>query len=188
MFGSTNQLFDTSTRIGQDPCALDQASIQNVKACNYLTQNYFAADCTLKRPVQIATSQAGVMLSGGGYGMGAGGCNVDESSRLKLGAQGHPRGRINLFHRPFLTVPYLGRGAVDANLESELLNRNESTDRRSKQTCNNNTIYYHQTPLIPEAHKRIRSMADKMKTNEMAGFRQGGIDTRNEGRDANCEY
>jgi hypothetical protein len=189
MFGTTNQVFDATTRIGQDPCALDQASIQNMKACNYATQNYFAGEASLNKSMDVATSHAGFVINGG-YGMGVGGFNVDESSRMQIGAvQGNSCGRNNLFHRPFATVPYLGRGAVDPNLESQLLNRNVSMDRRASgaQPCTS-SIRYHRTPLIPMAKKRISAMGDNIMSNEEAGFRFGGVDTRNDGRDANCEY
>jgi hypothetical protein len=49
------------------------------------------------------------------------GSNIDDSSRLLIGTiQTHPRCRIDLFQRPFATVPFLGRGSVDPILESQI--------------------------------------------------------------------
>ena len=39
--------FENMSRIGNDSCYLDQESIQNNSACNYLLQNYFANDCSM---------------------------------------------------------------------------------------------------------------------------------------------
>ena len=56
----------------------------------------------------------------GGHG-GIGGCTVNDETELKLGTmQTNPKCRISLQQRPFLTVPYLGRGAVDSITESKL--------------------------------------------------------------------
>ena len=101
----SNYTFDNISRIGNDNCNIDQNSIQNTQAANYLLQNYFAADCSMKNPISLATTQPGIMYNGG-HNVGAGGCNIDDSSNLQIGTiQTHPRCRIDLFQRPFATVP-----------------------------------------------------------------------------------
>ena len=71
--------FDNMSRIGLDECSLSQDMIQNVSACNYMTQNFFASDCSMKKPIDLATTQPGIMYNGG-YNVGAGGCNINDSS------------------------------------------------------------------------------------------------------------
>ena len=111
--------FDNMTRIGLDNCCTDQDTIQNSQAANYMLQNYFLSDCTMKKPIELATTQPGIMYNGG-FNVGAGGCNINDSSKLQIGTiQTHPRCRIDLFQRPFATVPYLGRGAVNPIIESQ---------------------------------------------------------------------
>ena len=63
--------FDSPTRIGLDQCNLSQTDIQNVASCNYQTQNFFAADCSMKNVQGLATTQPGIMYNGG-YNSGAG--------------------------------------------------------------------------------------------------------------------
>ena len=105
MSNTYNYTFDNMSRIGLDSCCIDQDTIQNVQACNYTLQNYFANDCSMKTPIALATSQPGVFYNGGMLA-GAGGCNIDESSKLQIGSiQTHPRCHIDLFQRPFATVP-----------------------------------------------------------------------------------
>ena len=43
--------FDNMSRIGLDDCNKSQTDIQNVSSCNYMTQNYFASDCSMKNPI-----------------------------------------------------------------------------------------------------------------------------------------
>ena len=57
--------FDNMSRIGLDQCNVSQTDIQNVASCNYITQNYFASDCSMKNPISLATSQPGIMYNGG---------------------------------------------------------------------------------------------------------------------------
>ena len=120
MANGSRYTLDNMSRIGNDSCCIDQSTIQNVASCNYMTQNYFASDCSMKNPISLATSQPGVMYNGG-YNTGAGGCNIDDSSNLQIGSiQTHPRCHIDLFQRPFATVPYLGRGSVNPVMESQI--------------------------------------------------------------------
>ena len=105
----TSSPFSNKSRIGDDLCNTDQRSLQNTQTCNYHLQNYFLAECSMKKPIEFATSQPAVNFNGGH--LGAGGCNVDDSSSLLLGSiQTHPKSKIELFQRQFTTVPYLGRG------------------------------------------------------------------------------
>ena len=89
--------FNNLSRIGLDECNLSQTDIQNIASCNYLTQNYFASDCSMKNPIQLATTQPGIMYNGG-YNSGAGGCNIDTSSMLQIGTiQTNPRCRRTFY-------------------------------------------------------------------------------------------
>ena len=111
--------FDNTTRLGVDSCVVDQRSMQNTQTCNYNLQNYFLAECSMKQPIEFATSQPAVNYKGGH--LGAGGCNVDVNSELLLGAlQTHPRSKVVLYQRPYSTIPYLGKGSADSVDESRL--------------------------------------------------------------------
>ena len=64
--------------------------------------------------------------------MGLGGCNVDDSSKLLLGAtQTNPKCRVSLVERPAKTIPYLGKGPSNSMLESELRQGITMTNRKS---------------------------------------------------------
>ena len=113
-------VFDGQTRIGDDPCGITEKDLQNQKKGSYITQNYFEKECGMKKPVSFATSQPNVFYNGG-YGV-TDSCNVDTDSQLRIGGtQTNPKCRINLQERPYLTVPFLGRGPSNPVLESKLM-------------------------------------------------------------------
>jgi len=171
--------FHNMARIGLDNCNKSQTDMQNVSTCNYMTQNYFAKDCTMKTPIQLATMQPGIMYNGG-FQVGAGGCNVNDSSDLLIGTiQTHPKSKIDLFHRPFATVPYLGRGAVNPVIEIQIKQGDQVVNKKSvNQLSEKSYIRYHQTPLLASIKARIEDRDDTAK-----GWVRGGVPSRELTRD-----
>ena len=176
--------FDNMSRIGNDNCCVDQMAVQNVQACNYTLQNYFAQDCSMKNPIALATTQPCVFYNGG-HDVGAGGCNIDDNSRLLIGSvQTHPRCRIDLYQRPFATVPYLGRGAVDPILEAQIQQGEMNTNRRTVTKLGEKSyIKYSSTPLIPSVKDTITNPANLVESSASAGWIRGGVPSRELTRD-----
>ncbi len=177
--------FNNLSRIGLDECNLSQTDIQNIASCNYSTQNYFASDCSMKKPMDLATQQPGIMYNGG-YQIGAGGCNINDSSKLQIGTiQTHPRCRIDLFHRPFATVPYLGRGSVNPIMESQIQQGEQIVNKKSvNPLAEKSYIKYHQTPLLPAVQQRINNPAHQIESIASDGWVRGGVPSRELTRDA----
>jgi hypothetical protein len=182
----SNFTFDNMSRIGNDNCCIDQNTIQNSQSSNYLLQNYFAKDCTMKNTRELATTQPGINYKGG-YGLGAGGCNVQDSSKLLLGGvQTHPRCRIDLFQRPFATVPFLGRGSVDPILESQIQQGEGITNKRTvTKLTEQSYLKYHTTPLIPEVKQNIQNPVNLVEGVADEGWVRGGVPSRELTKDAN---
>jgi hypothetical protein len=176
--------FDNMSRIGLDDCNISQTDIQNVATCNYLTQNYFASDCSMKNPIALATSQPGIMYNGG-FNSGAGGCNINASSNLLIGSiQTHPRCHIDLFQRPFATVPYLGRGSVNPVMESQIQQGEQIVNKRSVNPLSEKSyIKYHQTPLLPVIQQRMSNSSNKIESDASEGWIRGGVPSRELTRD-----
>ena len=176
--------FESMSRIGNDNCYLDQTTIQNMGHANYMLQNFFAADCTMKNPIELATTQPGVFYSGG-HSMGAGGCNVDDSSRLQIGTiQTHPKCRIDLFHRPFATVPYLGRGSVNPAMEAQIQQGESLVNKRSVNNLSEKSyVKYAQTPLLPSVKEQMSNPANFVEGVASQGWVRGGVPSRELTRD-----
>jgi hypothetical protein len=182
----TNYMFDNMSRIGSDSCSQDQVSIQNINACNYSLQNYYLNDCSLKQPIYLATTQPGIMVDGG-YGSGANGCNIDSSSKLLLGGLNtHPRCKIDLFQRPFATVPYLGRGSVCSILESQIQQGELLTNKRSvTRLTEKSYLKYSNTPLLSDIKDRVTNPYYCIEGVASDGWVRGGVPSRELTRDRN---
>jgi hypothetical protein len=176
--------FDNMARIGLDQCNLSQTDLQNVGYGNYMLQNYFASDCSMKNPIELATTQPGIFYNGG-YNVGAGGCNINESSDLQIGTiQTHPRCRIDLFQRPFATVPYLGRGSVNPIMEAQIQQGESLVNKRSINNLSEKSyIKYHHTPLLPTIQERMTNPANKIEGVASEGWIRGGVPSRELTRD-----
>jgi len=184
MSNVSSYTFNNMSRIGLDQCYQSQTEIQNVLANNYTTQNYFASDCTMKNPIELATSQPGINYNGS-YNVAAGGCNIMDSSKLLIGTiQTHPKSHIDLFQRPFSTVPYLGRGSVNPIVESQIMQGEQLTNKRSINTLSEKSyIKYHQTPLLPAIQQNLNNSATKIESDASDGWIRGGVPSRELTRD-----
>ena len=179
-----NYTFDNISRIGADKCCIDQTTIQNVESCNYTLQNYFAKDCSMKKPIALATTQPGVFYSGG-HGTGAGGCNFDTNSTLLIGSiQTHPRCHIDLFQRPFATVPFLGRGSANPILESQIQQGEMVENKRSvSKLAERSHIKYHAYPLLPQIKQTIANPSNFVESSASDSWVRGGVPSRDLTRD-----
>lgn len=176
--------FNNMARIGNDDCCIDQNSIQNAASCSYTLQNYFSNDCTMKNARALATTQPCVNYSGT-MGSDICGSNIDASSKLLIGGiQTHPRSRIDLFGRPFATVPYLGRGSVDPLLEAQIQQGETVTSKRTvTRLTEKSHLKYHTTPLIPEVKQNIQNPSLMIESVASDGWIRGGVASRELTRD-----
>jgi hypothetical protein len=98
--------------------------------------------------------------------------------------QTHPRCRIDLFQRPFATVPFLGRGAVDPILEAQIQQGELITNKRSiTQLTEKSYLKYHTTPLIPEVRQTIQNPRNLVEGVASDGWIRGGVPSRELTRD-----
>jgi hypothetical protein len=139
----------------------------------------------MNNQINLATSQPGVMFNGG-YQSGAGGCNINQSSDLQIGTiQTHPRCHIDLFQRPFATVPYLGRGSVNPIVESQILQGEQLVNKKSVNGLGERSyMKFHQTPLLPDIKEKI-DQSSISEGDVAPGWVRGGVPSRELTRDAN---
>ena len=170
-------MFDQFTRLGSDDAGVTQEMIQNATYSDYVMKSYYAQECTMRKPIEFATSQVNVNYSaagGNGNQCGLGGCNIDENNSLLFGVQTHPRCRISLFQRPFVTVPYLGRGPGNCSLESQL---QQSSGYANKKSVNASSEVSYMPisnyPLIPSIKETITNPQFLVET-----WQRGGESTR----------
>lgn len=178
--------FDNLARIGNDNCYMDQTNIQNISYSNYLLNNYFQSDCLMNGAINMATTQPGVNFKGG-YQTGSGGCNIDQNTYLKMDTiLSHPKCKISLEQRPFITVPYLGRGYVDSNVESKMMQGEYNYNRKSSNHITEiSYIPYSYTPLLENIKGSIDDPKYKIEKDASSDWVRGGIPSRELTRDVN---
>jgi hypothetical protein len=179
-----NYTFDNITRIGDDVCALSERDMQNNNFGTYITKNYFEKFCGMKQPISFATKQPNVFYKGGYGVMGAGGCNVDSDSNLRIGSiQTNPKCRIDLTERPFKTVPFLGRGRPQPVKESRLQQGDYVGDKKSCKNVMEKSFRTTEVDLVPSLRETIQNPDNLIEDSADKGWIRGGIPSREITRD-----
>jgi len=176
--------FDNLTRLGEDTCAMSERDIQNNSFGTYTTNNYFLQYCGMKQPIQFATKQPNIFFKGGFGPGGAGGCVIDDNSDLMIGSiQTNPKCRISLQQRPFITVPYLGRGAGNPVAEAKLQQGAHVNNKKSCNTVTETPFERETLRLVPSLRATIQNPNNLVEGVAAKGWIRGGLPTRELNRD-----
>lgn len=179
MSSVSSYLFNNAGRIGADSTDQSQQNVYNTRFANHTLSNYFS-DKTSDSHVHFATKQPAFMFSGIAHGTGLTGNVVDAESILKLKTeQDHAVEKLQLFQRPFATVPYLGRGSRDPALESQLLLGEKVSDRKSVSTIMDKSFaQYALQPADQKMEERVKNAANSVEEAALEGWVRGGMSTR----------
>ena len=142
-------MFNQESRLVNDQCGYTLKNKESTEACNYRLTNFYTKNCNMTDIIDFATTQPSIFYNGG-HQTGMNGCNIKENSELLIGGvQTHPKCRISLQSRPFLTVPYLGQGPGDCEIETKMLHSNQDNHKKSVQ-CSSEKSYipYSHYPLL----------------------------------------
>ena len=174
----TDYFFNNMGRIGLDKIDNTQQNLQNTRFANYTLASYFSNN-SVNDSVQFATLQPTLMVSGTAQGNGINGNVVDYESLLYIKSeQERAFEKLQLNSRPFLTVPYLGKGSCDPDMESKLLQGEISTDKKSVSTIMDKSFMPYM--MQPESATMPSEPLHKYVVEENGSDRwtRGGIPTR----------
>jgi hypothetical protein len=180
---TVDNTFDKLTRITNDPADETQRAVFNSRIAGHQTTNYLSTDCSMKKTIGLATTQPAINYSGGGKGVGAGGCNIGESSELLIGgaAISKSKCKLSLNPRQYQTVPYLGRGAMNLDVNETMRHGEVSINRKSHKAdavadgmFREHSMY----PLIPEVAVNIQNPNRMLEESAANGWIRGGISSR----------
>ena len=179
MSSTSSYFFNNAGRIGADVTDQSQRNVYNTRFTNYTLSDYFS-DKTTDSHIQFATKQPAVMFSGTTHGSGLHSSVVDDESLLHLKVeQDHAVEKLQLFQRPFLTVPYLGRGSCDPALESQLLQGEMISDKKSASTIMDKSFsQYALYPTDKKMEERVNNAAHTVEEAALDGWVRGGMSTR----------
>jgi hypothetical protein len=169
----SDYVFNKLGRIGNDITDASQFNIRNNRYSDLVLTNYFS-DNVYTSHINFVSEYPGLSHSGP-IGIGIGGSSIeDENSILWKTKQERPSEKLQLFVRPFVTVPYLGRGSCNPTLESQLQQGEFVRNRKGVSDADGENIY---------APKNYPGATDPNFVEEIAlnGWSRGGVDTRTAG-------
>ena len=168
--------FNNMGRIGTDMTDQTQKNQFNTRYGNYMLSNY-SNEVASDTSINFAVQQPNVMMNAS-YGVN--GSLIDVNSSLLLNMENErPLEKLQLMSRPFLTVPYLGKGAVDTTLESQLLQGEASHDRKSVSTIMDQNFSSKSQYILDE--NALKNSSNPIEELAMNGWTRGGNSTREYG-------
>jgi len=124
----------------------------------------------------------------GREGFGYNNAQIDQDSRLRNESQqaGRQRCPLHLQSRPFATVPFMGNGRGNPDVESSLI---YSEFARIERPCGTVTETFFDSqfvPLVPHLARHIQNPSNLVPEVAADGWIRGGIPSRQFIRDLNC--
>ena len=169
--------FHNTGRIGADKTDNSQRNISNTKFANYNLANHFNEN-TSNTHVKFATDNLGVNFKNSLGGLPSN--LVDTDSLLSIKSEKVNKfEQLQLHQRPFATVPYLGKGNGNVDIESQLIQGEIVQDKKSLSTIMDKTfIDYSEYPLDEKVKSRINNPANSIEELAFHGWTRGGVPTR----------
>lgn len=157
--------FYNNSRIGLDSTDSTRQNMDSTSAANYMLLNFFESD---KSSTEFALSQPNVFFK---TPWDANSVDVDSflKAQTKNTSDGVSSGDDPI-QRPFLTVPYIGRGSVDVNMESLMRTGDSMTQKKSEKTISEtNYMDLSQFPLMEEWRNKKNVEEDNFTDGSRAG-------------------
>jgi hypothetical protein len=172
-------LFNNISGLRSDMTDQTQQNIQNTRFGAYSVSNYFSEN-TSDNQIKFATSQPGLYVSNAGISGGLASSAVDFESQLLTPIMDRSvDGKVQLFQRPFATVPYLGRGSGDPTLESKLQQGEIVSDKKSVSTVSElSYMDYSSYPMMDSLRQQIANPSNSVQELAMDGWVRGGVSAR----------
>jgi hypothetical protein len=173
--------FNKMNRIGTDNIDNTVQNVQNTKFANYMLSSYFSETLN-DDTINFVSNQPTVNIFGlavGGNGLN-GGNLIDNDSDLIINiGQERSLEKLQLMPRPFLTVPYLGKGSCSTDLESQLQQGESIYEKKSVSTIMDKNFTPYMT-LYPTKTQEDRRNDPKHQIEELAldNWVRGGAFTR----------
>jgi hypothetical protein len=167
------------TNLIDDSCLQSERQHQSIEASDYMVSNFHSCDKQLSDVFTVAGENKGVSVVDG-YGIS--GNVVAEHTKIRVGdVESRPKCSILLQKRPFATVPFMGRGSADPEIEGKVktggaLRKRDhwvSQEEQQERTFDNTL-----TPLVKNLEDNIQypgNLVEEVADNEWV---RGGTPTR----------
>jgi hypothetical protein len=173
--------FNNNDRMSNDVADNTIQTSSNNEYVNYMLSG--ASDTELATSgsyVDFAVGQPSILFSGTVHGNGLNGSVIDSDSLLTIKKKNdRPLEKLQLNQRPFLTVPYLGRGQVNPSLESQLQQGEIASDKKSVSTIMEKSFMeYSMYPVDDKMKQRVDNPSKNVEEYALEGWVRGGVSSR----------
>ena len=171
--------FNNSGHINDDNSDKTQRNMQNTGHANYMLNNFMISDLPINNTIDTALDQP-IINYRGTHGLSIGGSNVDINSELTIGAvQNKQRERNQLNSRIFNTIPFMGRGKVDTDVETAIMQSGDLSEKKSEMAMSEkdytNVRNY---PLISSIEETVSNPNNLVEEAAHSGWTRGGVPSR----------
>jgi len=175
----SHYLFNNTDRIGSDKNDQTQNNVHNTRYANHSLASFFSEN-TSSQHVNFAVQQPTMTFSGISHGNGLNGNVIDDESNLVIKTeQTKPFEKLQLFQRPFASVPYLGRGSCDPALEAQLQHGEVVAGKKSVSTIMDKSFSQYQLyPTDDKMEERVNDASYTVEEAALDGWVRGGKSTR----------
>ena len=170
------------TRAYDDTCEVAQQIRDSSGPGNYMVTNLVPSQAAAARVEYPNPTMLG--REGFGYNNKA----IDSDSRLRQEATqaGRQRCPLHVQSRPFATVPYMGNGRGNPDVESSLIHSEWARIERPCGTVTETFFDGQFTPLVPHLAAHIQNPSNLVPEVAASGWIRGGVPSRQFVRDLNC--
>lgn len=175
----SNYMFNNMSNINLDACSSTQRNMLNANIANWNLTNHFSGDCYMQKGINFALSEPAINYKGS-HQVGLGGCNIDTNSFLTINKQMRCPGKFDNQERMYLTIPFLGRGRGNTDVETAILQGDSVSDIKkiSKKTEESHVSINNFTPLIPSIQEYIGNTDHIIESDASSGWIRGGLPSR----------
>jgi len=166
---SFETLYLTSLKYDNDTQTADE--IQSLSQADHIFQDY--NNTYSNNYMNVATNIPYVNFDNG---VGINPKEIDDE--LRVGKLGVHKGDTNqLFTRPFLTIPYMGKGKHFVDSESDLMNQETTLQKKQCNSLAGVFLKNQFTPLVPNLKDNIQNSNNIIPEDSRRDWVRGGIDT-----------
>lgn len=169
------------TKTRDDLCGIQQYYTQSLGPGKYTTRN-LVPDAKQVNP--LAAEQQ-LMYPREGYGINNARVNDDSMLRNEISFKSN-RCQIRAQARPFLTVPFMGGGRGNPDVESGLLHAEQVKQMKECGTVTEQGFEGLWTPMVKSLSDNIQNPKNLITQDAAAGWIRGGIPSRSFMRDINA--
>lgn len=169
------------THTKDDACGIEQYFKQSVGPGRYATTNLVPS----AKEVNPMATQEFMMYPREGFGLNNASIDADSVLRNQPEFKSN-RCLIRPQARPFLSVPYMGGGRGNADVETLLLHAEQVRQGKECGTVTEQQFDGVFTPMIPNLKENIQKANNLITEDASPGWIRGGLPSRAYIRDVNC--